>query len=152
MRFVLVTSFVALTLGTVALAHDEAVPLDFPSSAHATGWANPEVKPSTTQQTICVKGWTATIRPPYSYTSYLKSAQIRYYKLPGTTSDYEEDHLIPLELGGSPFDTRNLWPEAYAGANNSDPLENSLRSKVCAGTLTLKEARQQIIAFKRANG
>ena len=26
-------------------------------------------------------------------------------------SDYEEDHLIPLELGGSPTSPLNLWPE-----------------------------------------
>jgi hypothetical protein len=25
---------------------------------------------------------------------------------------YEEDHLIPLEDGGDPTDSRNLWPEA----------------------------------------
>ena len=25
----------------------------------------------------------------------------------------EEDHLISLEVGGNPFDARNLWPEPY---------------------------------------
>ena len=29
----------------------------------------------------------------------------------GSTSDYQEDHFISLELGGAPRDARNLWPE-----------------------------------------
>ena len=37
-------------------------------------------------------------------------------------SDYQEDHLISLELGGNPTDPRNLWPEPYprAVADGSD--------------------------------
>jgi hypothetical protein len=55
-------------------------------------------------------------------------------------ADYEEDHLVPLELGGSPRDPRNLWPEPHSGTMNSfteDGVETKLKNAVCAGTITL---------------
>jgi hypothetical protein len=150
-----VASLVLIGLGARALlggAVTQAVPVNLPKQRETPGWLNPDVHASTIGTTICVAGWTATVRPPRSYTSYLKAAEIRYRHLPGSTSDYEEDHFIPLELGGSPFDTRNLWPESWAGADRSDPLENSLHARVCAGTLTLRAARAEIAAYKRAHG
>jgi hypothetical protein len=74
----------------------------------------------------------------------LKKQQIAAWGLPGATGDYEEDHLIGLELGGDPKDPRNLWPQPYsplAGAKQKDIVENYLRSQVCAGAMTLKEAQ-----------
>jgi hypothetical protein len=62
-------------------------------------------------------------------------------------SDYEEDHLIPLELGGSPSSQLNLWPEpnhATDGAYTKDTIENHLHSLVCAGQLSLTTAQQAI--------
>src|SRR5437773_1158694 len=64
-----------------------------------------------------------------------------------TTGDYEEDHLIPLELGGAPADPRNLWPEPYAskhGARVKDRLENALHRAVCAGQIGLRAAQRAI--------
>ena len=73
---------------------------------------NPDVTQDTIDSTICVSGWTATVRPPASYTTALKIQQIADYGYTDTsTADYEEDHFIPLELGGSPTDPGNLWPE-----------------------------------------
>src|SRR6266550_368748 len=62
---------------------------------------NPDVTPETIRETICVVGWTATIRPPSTYTSKLKSQQMLSERLSGTAADYEEDHRVPLELGGA---------------------------------------------------
>jgi hypothetical protein len=64
-------------------------------------------------------------------------------------SDFEEDHLIPLEIGGSPDDPRNLWPEPHVapggwGSRRKDYLENLLRELVCAGRVSLAEAQQAI--------
>jgi hypothetical protein len=60
---------------------------------------------SSIDDTICVSGWTATVRPPTSYTNALKAQQIGESGYSDTDpSDYEEDHLIPLELGGAPRD------------------------------------------------
>src|SRR5215813_12092648 len=97
------------------------------------GATNPGVTQSTIGQTICVSGWTATVRPPTSYTNPLKVQQIAQYSYSDTnTADYEEDHLIPLELGGAPRDTRNLWPEPRNGpsgttAGSKDSVENRLK-------------------------
>src|SRR5205809_6906934 len=91
-----------------------ALILTLPSKHITPGWYNPDVKQSTISKTICVRGWTATIRPPYSYTSYVKKSELRYERLPGSIKDYELDHFIPLELGGSSYDTRNLWMEPHS--------------------------------------
>ena len=64
---------------------------------------------------------------------------MREYGVGGSLSDYQEDHLISLELGGHPTDPRNLWPEPYPRASEVDSIENDLNTKVCAGELTLDE-------------
>src|SRR6266508_4829814 len=71
------------------------------------GVLNPDVTQATINATICVKGWTKTIRPPTSYTNKLKQKQMRQYHESGGPSRYEEDHLIPLELGGHPTNPKN---------------------------------------------
>jgi hypothetical protein len=61
--------------------------------------------------------------------------------------DYEYDHLIPLEIGGAPQDTKNLWPEPVTGKWNSyikDKLENKLNQLVCDNQLDLTTAQQAI--------
>jgi hypothetical protein len=59
---------------------------------------------------------------------------------------YEVDHLISLELGGS-NDVANLWPEAALprpGFHQKDALENRLHRLVCSGELTLADAQRLI--------
>ncbi len=59
---------------------------------------------------------------------------------------YEIDHLIPLELGGS-NSRRNLFPEAAnprPGFHQKDRLENRLHDEVCDGTLDLTDAQHGI--------
>ena len=107
---------------------------------------NPAVTQATIDSTICVSGWTATVRPPESYTEALKAAQIAAEGLPGGLSDYEEDHRMPLELGGSPADPHNLSPESPPSPNPKDSDETSLNSQVCDGHLTLAQAQQQMVA------
>ena len=115
-----------------------------------SGETNLAVSQATIQQTICVKGWTATIRPPVAYTTSLKVKQLRQLGLSDqNTADYEEDHFISLELGGSPTSTLNLWPEAYQtpygiGARQKDKVETSLKVRICSGALTLKQAQNII--------
>lgn len=58
--------------------------------------------------------------------------------------DYEEDHLIPLEIGGDPRDPRNLWPQPINEAHVKDRLENVLHMKVCAKQLPLPETQKCI--------
>ena len=90
--------------------------LPLPDPWCTPGVTYPNVRQSTINQTICVSGWTATVRPPTSYTNPLKAQGIIDYGYSDTNmSDYEEDHFIPLELGGSPRDPGNLWPEPHSG-------------------------------------
>src|SRR5579862_4356429 len=62
------------------------------------GVTNPDVTQANIGSTICVRGWTATVRPPADYTTALKERQLREYGLGGPLSAYQEDHLISLEL------------------------------------------------------
>jgi len=121
-----------------------------PDGTVTPGAVNPAVTQSNIHRTICVSGYTSTIRPPSSYTTSLKIKQLNSgYAVNNdfSTSDYEEDHLISLELGGAPSDPRNLWPEPYAGgdgARTKDQLENKLHDLVCSGDITLRTAQRAI--------
>ncbi|MDP2661231.1 MAG: hypothetical protein Q8R28_10940, partial [Dehalococcoidia bacterium] len=56
-----------------------------------------------TEANIVCKRSTDSVRPPMAYTNDLKVKQIILYGYTDTSmSAYEEDHLIPLELGGDP--------------------------------------------------
>jgi hypothetical protein len=116
------------------------------------GVLNPDVTQADIRSTICRHGWTETIRPPTSYTDDLKRRQIRQYGETGSLSDYQEDHLISLELGGSPTDPRNLWPEPYPRASDVDKIENELNGEVCSGQLTLAQAQQREDTLKHTQG
>ena len=59
---------------------------------------------------------------------------------------YEVDHLISLELGGS-NGIANLWPETTEprpGYHEKDRFENYLHDKVCHGAISLSEAQRRI--------
>lgn len=118
-----------------------------PDATCTPGAINPGVTQENLAQTICVRGWTATIRPPVEYTTSLKIAQIADYGLPGSLRLYEEDHLIPLELGGHPTDPANLWPQQWdrpdgLDAHAKDQVENAARRRVCAGLSLLQDLQQ----------
>ena len=94
---------------------------------------------------VCVSGYTKTVR---NVPQALKEQIYRSY---GVTSrqvgEYEIDHLISLELGGS-NSARNLWPESYKtqplNAHVKDALENRLHALACSGRITLQQAQQAI--------
>jgi hypothetical protein len=116
------------------------------------GVLNPQVTQANIRSTICRQGWTTTIRPPVEYTNTLKRKQMRLYGETGSLSDYQEDHLISLELGGNPTDPRNLWPEPYPRAADVDRIENELNAQVCSGQLTLAQAQQREDDLKHRDG
>jgi len=122
--------------------------VDGRADTHCTpGVRNPQVTQLNLASTICRKGWTATVRPPTSYTEPLKLKQMARYGEPAPASLYELDHIIPLEIGGSPTDPANLFPQPYAGrgAHVKDQEENSLNRAICNGRLTLAEGQAQIL-------
>lgn len=129
----------------------------YPDANLTPGALNPDISQENVGQTICNPNWsTKSIRPPVSYTSPLKVHMLNggyTYQGDKSPADYELDHLISLELGGSPTSPENLWPESYktqaggtvAGAKEKDKVENYLHSEVCAGKITLSDAQKEIV-------
>jgi hypothetical protein len=116
------------------------------------GVINPDVTQATIAATICVRGWTRTVRPSTEYTNPLKLRQMREYGVRGPPSEFQEDHLISLELGGHPTDPRNLWPEPYPRASEVDRIENELNAQVCSGALSLRDAQERESTLKHTEG
>lgn len=119
-----------------------------PDRACTPGATNPAVTQATIASTICTPGWTATVRPSLATTEPQKTAAIAAYGATFGTNlrAYEFDHLVPLEVGGSPDSPANLWPEPTAlrhgyGSFDKDVVENETRAKVCAGAMTLAAAQ-----------
>ncbi len=50
---------------------------DLPDPALTPGAINPDVTQANIGSTVCVRGWTKTVRPPASHTNRLKKFQIR---------------------------------------------------------------------------
>ncbi len=139
---------------SAATAADHVLATGLPSHTLTPGATNPAVTQATIHATICLTGWTATVRPSSSYTSALKVKQLGTYGFVDRhLADYEEDHLISLELGGSPRNPLNLWPEprhvrlsdgSDVGGYAKDAFENDLKRRVCDGALSLASAQHEI--------
>jgi hypothetical protein len=121
---------------------------------HCTrGALNPKVSEATLASTICKSGYTSSIRPPESVTEPEKIANARSYGYTGPLGEAEYDHLVSLELGGDPNDSRNLWVEppspghkASSGVSNpKDAVESQAKSLVCSHRVSLR-AMQLAIA------
>jgi len=52
-------------------------------------------------------------------------------KVPDQTGNYEVDHLISLELGGS-NDPKNLWPESYLTTPYNAHIKDKLEDRMAA--------------------
>ena len=153
MARMLVTAAIALAVVAVFLSQRRHGPARFAADPYRTpGVLNPEVTQATIVSTICVRGWTKTVRPSTEYTNALKLKQLRAYGFAGPPSAFQEDHLISLELGGHPTDPRNLWPEPYPRASAVDRIENELNADVCAGRLSLADAQLKEAQLKHAQG
>ena len=84
-------------------------------------------------ETVCVKGWTKTVRPPFSITNAIKLAKLRERGLTAAgKSRFELDHIIPLSLGGSPDDPRKTpvgRPRPIARLSLLSPRRSQARSR-----------------------
>jgi hypothetical protein len=130
--------------------------IGLPNSTLTPGAINPDATPGDLSTTVCKPGWATSVRPPSTYTAALKLVQIvEYAYVDRNPSHYQEDHLVPLEVGGAPRDTRNLWPEpniavladgTVVGSAQKDALEDALHARVCDGGLALADAQRMIAA------
>lgn len=100
-----------------------------------------------TKEQVCVVGYSASVRAVSDETRDRVFAE---YGLTGANrGDFEVDHLISLELGGS-NDIKNLWPEPLHdqggnGAVDKDSIENQLHDLVCSGEVSLSDAQTAIV-------
>ncbi|MDR3642463.1 MAG: hypothetical protein P4L74_02430 [Candidatus Doudnabacteria bacterium] len=97
-----------------------------------------------TKDQICSSGYSKSTR------DVSESTKNQVYAEYGITAhaagQYEVDHYISLELGGS-NDIANLWPEAAEpkpGFHEKDEVENFLHDKLCSGQISLPEAQELI--------
>jgi hypothetical protein len=114
-------------------------------TTHGCVALNPDVDEDTIDQTICVSGYTKSVRPATSYTTGVKKKLMREAGIDAARiGDYELDHIVPLALGGHPRKLSNLmlqpW-EGEHGAKAKDILEVRLQSLVCHGKLDLTDAQ-----------
>lgn len=98
-----------------------------------------------TTDDLCVPGYTQMVRDvPVEVKREVYAEYGITHHEPG---EYEVDHLISLELGGS-NSIKNLWPESYEtqpwNAHVKDALEDELHRRVCSGELDLKTAQHDI--------
>jgi len=82
---------------------------------------------------VCTRGFAQSIRHPYDAAwRHFRVEVFHRYAIPHESwSAYTLDHLVPLELGGAPFDVRNVWPQPKAEAARKDVVEERLRALVC---------------------
>jgi len=116
------------------------------------GKANPNVNQSNIRSTICVHGWTATVRPPTSYTNKIKFALMDAQHIPRSdVRQFELDHEMSIEDGGDPASPLNLWLQPYRGkyctkwcSQDKDVLETFEKRGVCKGTIPLATAQHEL--------
>ncbi len=97
-----------------------------------------------TKDQICIPGYSKSVRNVPE--SEKNQVYMEYGISSRTTGEYEVDHLISLELGGS-NDISNLWPELAQptpGFHEKDKVENYLHAQVCAGKISLQEVQLKI--------
>lgn len=100
--------------------------------------------PDVTAAKICVSGYTKNVRDVS--TSVKDQVYAEYGIASHSPGEYEVDHLISLELGGS-NDIANLWPEPAdprPGFHEKDKVENYLHDQVCSGAMSLSDAQAGI--------
>ena len=100
--------------------------------------------PDATKAKICTPGYAGSVR---NVTTSMKNKVYAAYGIktrkPG---QYQVDHLISLQLGGS-NDISNLWPEPAEpkpGFHEKDRIENYLHDEICKGNISVREAQIQI--------
>ncbi|MBA2680272.1 MAG: HNH endonuclease [Ktedonobacteraceae bacterium] len=97
-----------------------------------------------TASEVCTPGYSKSVRNVP--TSVKNQVYASYGIMTHSPGEYEIDHHIPLELGGS-NEVTNLWPEPASpapGFHEKDKVENYLHAQVCSGAMALDEAQHEI--------
>lgn len=134
---------------------DPALPPPAPSQAFAADQGSAPLLPDprltpgatlpVTQGDICVPGYTKKVRnvPLDVKRQVYAEYGIAHHR----AGEYEVDHLISLELGGS-NSIKNLWPQSYQtqpwNAHVKDDLENELHDEICRGRIGMATVQREI--------
>ncbi len=120
--------------------HTAGDPSIYPDPSLTPGAIFPDV----TAAEVCTPGYSKSVR---NVSQQTKNEVFKEYGITNPQpGEYEIDHFISLELGGT-NDISNLWPESYKmanGAHEKDKVENYLHKQVCNGNMTLQEAQDAI--------
>lgn len=148
---ILTRALAALALG-LALLVPAAAGAQTAAADVATSRAqlfNPDVTQATLGQTVCKPGWSASVRISSYEAAKIKKRQVlALYGPDMPDTAFEENHKIPISLGGNPASAANLVPQSYGGrwnARDSDKLELHLHSLLCKGIITLAQAQAAFI-------
>jgi hypothetical protein len=91
--------------------------------------------------TVCAPGYTERVRPVPD------ALRRRVYESYGIARhaprEYEIDHLVPLDIGGSNAQ-RNLWPQPGPAYHAKDRVEATLGHAVCEHRVPLRAAQRAI--------
>ncbi|WP_443479020.1 hypothetical protein ACLIMP_26055 (plasmid) [Novosphingobium aerophilum] len=111
------------------------------------GAIDPAVTQENIDRTICRPGYARSARPAYSITGPYKR-RLMDQQYPGQSmADYELDHLIPISIGGAPFNERDLWLQPRKGranAKDKNDLAYVLWRLVCRHEVPLATAQKAI--------
>jgi hypothetical protein len=133
-----VSSFFALA---VMLSTSRVWASDFADPSLTPGAIDTGITQKNVESTVCVTGYTKTVRPPAYYTNELKKRQMREYVCADMNPRYyKEDRLVPISVGGNPGDPLSLWPEPRISewnAGKKDQFELVIYHIVCAQEITL---------------
>jgi len=154
-KIVLLAGLAAFSFGCRSSRPGLAAPRPAPGGSPAADQGNAPLLPDqkltpgatlpVTRADICVPGYTKKVR---NVPLDVKRQVYAEYGIPShKPGDYEVDHLISLELGGS-NSIKNLWPQSYRtqpwNAHVKDALENEMHDEVCSGRLDLATAQHDI--------
>ena len=98
-----------------------------------------------TKADVCQPGYSKLVR---NVPQAVKDQAYKNYGIfQHAAGEYEVDHLISLELGGS-NSIKNLWPQSYLtqpwNAHVKDKLENELHHQMCNGSISMATAQHDI--------
>jgi hypothetical protein len=100
---------------------------------------------TTDASVICKPGYSKSVRDVPQ--AVKKQAYNQYGITSHKPGEFEVDHLISLELGGS-NSIKNLWPESFVtqplNAHIKDTLENKLHELICTGKIPVEQAQKDI--------
>ena len=135
----------------VAIARFLALLVAFYTTTSLSAAINQNVTQDIIQQTICVPGYTKTIRPPVSQTNKIKRDMMEQQGIDSAVRPYIAlDHIIPMALGGHPSDLENFQLISHRENARKSRIEVKLQCLVCTGQISLSEAQKAMNNWQSA--